>query len=102
MVQVVETFLFRRAVAWVRTWHCLHHLFVCVSLSAQANGKYELSLKKSQKTLNKVEAWGDDRIKNRQALIANLYSCMGNAYLELNKHKEAIEYHNKDLAIGQD
>ena len=75
---------------------------VCVFASAQANGKYEQSLKKAQKTLDKVEAWGDDRIKNRQALIANLYSCMGNAYLEMNKHKEALEYHNKDLSIGQE
>ncbi|XP_070187782.1 filaggrin-like isoform X3 [Littorina saxatilis] len=68
---------------------------------AQANGKYEVSLHKCQKTLDKVELWGADRIKNKPALVANLYSCMGNAHLEMGKFKHALEYHNKDLSIGQ-
>jgi tetratricopeptide (TPR) repeat protein len=68
--------------------------------TAQAEGKYEQSLKKSQKTLEKVESWQDERIKNRPALIANLYSCMGNAYLEMGQYKDALECHNKDYDIG--
>lgn len=67
---------------------------------AQAEGKYEQSLKKSQKTLEKVEGWQDERIKNRPALVANLYSCMGNAHLEMGHYKEALECHNKDYDIG--
>lgn len=69
---------------------------------AHANGKYEQSLQKSQKTLNKVDQWGEDRVKNKPALVANLYSCMGNAYHEMEKYKEALECHNKDLAIAQE
>ncbi|XP_076458744.1 outer dynein arm-docking complex subunit 4-like isoform X2 [Babylonia areolata] len=69
---------------------------------AQANGKYEDSLKKSQKTLKKVQSWGEDSVKNKPALEANLYSCMGNAYLELGKYKEALEYHDKDLSMGHE
>ena len=61
-----------------------------------------MSLKKSQKTLDKVEGWGDEKVKNKPALVANLYSCMGNAYLELGKFKEALEHHNKDLSIAQE
>nr|KAG5713745.1 hypothetical protein BaRGS_024372 [Batillaria attramentaria] len=68
---------------------------------AQANGKYEQSLQKSQKTLKKVDLWGADQVKNKPAVVANLYSCMGNAYLEMGKFKEALECHNKDLALGQ-
>lgn len=71
-------------------------------LSAQAKGEYEKSLKKSQNTLKKIDSWGNDRVKNKPALVANLYSCMGNANLELGKFKEALEHHKKDLSIGED
>ncbi|XP_025086327.1 tetratricopeptide repeat protein 25-like isoform X4 [Pomacea canaliculata] len=69
---------------------------------AQAKGEYEKSLKKSQNTLKKIDSWGNDRVKNKPALVANLYSCMGNANLELGKFKEALEHHKKDLSIGED
>lgn len=77
-----------------------HNLFYWHA--AQSSGKYEQSLKKSQTTLMKVEKWGEDRVQNKHAVVANLYSCIGNAYLEMEKYKEALDFHNKDLYLGRE
>jgi len=69
---------------------------------AQSQGKFEESLDKSKKTLKRVEEMPEDSLKNKSEVIANLYSCMGNAYLELNMYADALNCHKKDLNIAKD
>ncbi|XP_046581289.1 outer dynein arm-docking complex subunit 4-like isoform X2 [Haliotis rubra] len=68
---------------------------------AHAEGHYQESLQKSQKTLKRVEEWSENEVTNKQEVIANLHSCMGNAYLEMGKHDEALKHHEMDLDIGK-
>ncbi|XP_071101077.1 outer dynein arm-docking complex subunit 4-like [Haliotis cracherodii] len=68
---------------------------------AQAEGHYQESLQKSQKTLKRVDEWSENEVKNKKEVIANLHSCMGNAYLEMGKHVEALKHHEMDLDIGK-
>lgn len=70
-------------------------------LTAQAEGHYQESLLKSQKTLKRVDEWSENEVKNKKEVIANLHSCMGNAYLEMGKHVEALKHHEMDLDIGK-
>ncbi|XP_067687289.1 outer dynein arm-docking complex subunit 4-like isoform X2 [Haliotis asinina] len=68
---------------------------------AHAEGRYQESLQKSQKTLQRVEDWSENEVTNKKEVIANLHSCMGNAYLEMGKHDEALKHHEMDLDIGK-
>jgi len=68
---------------------------------AQANAEYQRSLDLATKTLRKVEKWSDDDIPNRQEVVANLHSSIGNAHLEMGQHAKALEHHNKDLEIAK-
>ena len=77
-------------------------LFVIFFDLAQSQGKFEESLDKSKKTLSKVEEMSEDSLKNKPDVTANLYSCMGNAYLELNMYADALNCHKKDLNIARD
>ncbi|KAJ8320840.1 hypothetical protein KUTeg_002427 [Tegillarca granosa] len=54
----------------------------------QSRGKYEESLRKATKTLQYVENIPDDEIQNKQDVLANLHSQIGNAYLEMGNDLE--------------
>lgn len=69
---------------------------------AQSQGKYEESLEKSKKTLKKVEDMSEDSLKNKPDVLANLYSCMGNAYLEMSMYDDALKCHKQDLNIAKE
>lgn len=71
---------------------------------AQSRGKYEESLRKATKTLQYVENIPDDEIQNKQDVLANLHSQIGNAYLEMGKFRQALDHHSidKDIAEAND
>ncbi|CAL1526419.1 unnamed protein product [Lymnaea stagnalis] len=69
---------------------------------AQSQGRYQESLDKCKHTLKRVDNMPEGSLKNKPDVIANLYSSMGNAYLEMGKYSQALEYHNKDLNIAKD
>ncbi|XP_041374059.1 outer dynein arm-docking complex subunit 4-like [Gigantopelta aegis] len=69
---------------------------------AQAQGKHGESLKLCHKTMKRVEEWSERQLKNKNEVLANLHSCMGNAYLEMEKFKKALEHHEQDLEIGKE
>lgn len=73
-----------------------------VFFPAQSEGRYQDSLDKCKHTLKRVEAMPEGSLKNKPDVIANLYSSMGNAYLEMGKYSQALDYHNKDLNIAKD
>lgn len=68
----------------------------------QVDGLHDESLKRSQKTLTYVMSLNDKDIPNRKDIIANLYSCIGNAHLEMGNFKKALENHNKDLDLANE
>ncbi|XP_050406246.1 outer dynein arm-docking complex subunit 4 [Patella vulgata] len=70
----------------------------------QAHGdcKYKDSLNRAQKCLKTVEGYSPDTLSNRDEVIANLHSCMGNSYLELGQYGKALEQHQLDLNIGEE
>ncbi|ELU16005.1 hypothetical protein CAPTEDRAFT_154109 [Capitella teleta] len=67
---------------------------------AQVEGRHEDSLKQAKKVLKEIEKWSDDDISNRSEVVANLHSCIGNAYLELEEYSFALSHHNKDNEIA--
>lgn len=67
-----------------------------------AEGDPESSLKQAQSTLRTVEALDKDSVPNKEDVLGNLHSCIGNAYLELDEDKKALEHHQKDLTISED
>lgn len=68
----------------------------------QVDGKYEESLKRAQKCLTYVQNLNESDVSNYKEITANLYSCIGNAYLEMGNYKRALVNHNKDLDIAND
>ena len=55
----------------------------------------------SKKTLKEVNKLSDNDLPNRQEIVANLHSCLGNAYLELGEYKKALQHHEKDKQIAE-
>jgi hypothetical protein len=44
----------------------------------------------------------DAAIPDKKALISNIHSNIGNAYLELGKYDLALQAHNRDLEISKE
>lgn len=69
--------------------------------NALADGDPKGSLKQAQSTLRTVESLDNETCPNKEDVLGNLHSCIGNAYLELDEDKMALEHHQKDLTISQ-
>lgn len=65
------------------------------------NGDNKGSLKQAEDTLRQVKAMNDQEISNKQEVIANLHSCIGNALLEMDDPTKALENHQRDLSISR-
>ena len=65
-------------------------------------GRYQEALKRSQKCLATVQNYTEEEVPNKLEVIANLHSCVGNAYLEMGEYNKAQASHETDLKIGQD
>lgn len=70
--------------------------------TAQAEGRYQDSMEKAKNALKLVENSSDEDIQNKPELIASLNSSLGNAYLELGKLHQAMDYHQRDLDIARE
>ncbi|CAH2301908.1 tetratricopeptide repeat 25 [Pelobates cultripes] len=66
------------------------------------NGNPEGSLKKAQKALKNIQSWKAEDIPNKQEVIGNLYSCIGNAQMDLGHMEAALQSHTKDLEISKE
>ncbi|XP_066442606.1 outer dynein arm-docking complex subunit 4 [Eleutherodactylus coqui] len=65
------------------------------------NGSAEGSYKKARQVLKNIQTWRDDN-PNKQILIGNLYSCIGNAYMGMGEMEEALHSHKEDLKIADE
>ena len=62
-----------------------------------AEDKANNSLQLAKTTLGQVDRMSVDILPNKDDVMANLHSCIGNAYLELGKNELALKHHQKDL-----
>lgn len=76
--------------------HCMFPLAVLTSGSAEG------SLQKAEKVLKKVLEWDKEEVPNKDELVGNLYSCIGNAQIELGQMVAALHSHRKDLEIAKE
>uniref|UniRef100_A0A3B4DE83 Outer dynein arm-docking complex subunit 4 n=1 Tax=Pygocentrus nattereri TaxID=42514 RepID=A0A3B4DE83_PYGNA len=68
------------------------------ALSAgNANG----SLKKARDVLKTVQGWSEEALPNKSEVLGNLYSCIGNALMDLGDMDKALDNHLKDLELAQ-
>ncbi|XP_071481076.1 outer dynein arm-docking complex subunit 4-like [Diadema antillarum] len=70
--------------------------------AALADGRPRDALRQAQKVLRNVEGWSQDDVPEKQEFIANLHSCIGNAYLDMGKMPDAQQNHQRDLDISKD
>nr|XP_027802882.1 tetratricopeptide repeat protein 25 isoform X1 [Marmota flaviventris] len=66
------------------------------------SGSAEGSLQKAEKVLKKVLEWNKEEVPNKDELLGNLYSCIGNAQIELGQMGAALQSHRKDLEIAKE
>uniref|UniRef100_A0A8C6G589 Outer dynein arm-docking complex subunit 4 n=1 Tax=Mus spicilegus TaxID=10103 RepID=A0A8C6G589_MUSSI len=66
------------------------------------SGSADGSLQKAEKVLKKVLEWNQDEVPNKDELVGNLYSCIGNAQIELGQMVAALQSHRKDLEIAKE
>ncbi|XP_059235254.1 outer dynein arm-docking complex subunit 4 isoform X2 [Mustela nigripes] len=65
------------------------------------SGSADGSLQKAEKVLKKVLEWNKEEVPNKDELVGNLYSCIGNAQIELGQMVAALQSHRKDLEIAK-
>ncbi|XP_054849425.1 outer dynein arm-docking complex subunit 4-like isoform X2 [Eublepharis macularius] len=66
------------------------------------SGCPERSCQKAEQVLKKIQGWSDDEIPNRSELVGNLYSCIGNAQIEMGNMGAALQSHQLDLDIARE
>lgn len=72
------------------------------SFPVLTSGSAEGSLQKAEKVLKKVLEWNKGEVPNKDELVGNLYSCIGNAQIELGQMVAALQSHRKDLEIAKE
>ncbi|XP_066485346.1 outer dynein arm-docking complex subunit 4 [Tiliqua scincoides] len=66
------------------------------------SGCPERSCQKAEQVLKKIQGWSDEEIPNRSELVGNLYSCIGNAQIEIGNMALALQSHQVDLDIAKE
>lgn len=85
------------------SWHVFVKSFLVISChTAQAEGRYEDSLKKARKCLQTLEGYKESDIENKKEIQATLHSSIGNALLETGDLGKALEEHQMDLDISSE
>jgi len=69
--------------------------------AALSEGEAEKSLKLAKSTLKEVQETNPNSMNNRDDVISNLHSCIGNALLDLDKPQKALKHHLEDLSISE-
>ncbi|KFV94089.1 Tetratricopeptide repeat protein 25, partial [Eurypyga helias] len=59
------------------------------------------SCKKAEQVLQTVQGWADAEVPNKKELIGKLYSCIGNAQLEMGQMEAALQSHKMDLEFAR-
>ncbi|NXB82185.1 TTC25 protein, partial [Donacobius atricapilla] len=62
-----------------------------------ARGSAEESCRKAERLLKRIQAWSESEVPNKNELIGNLHSCIGNAQLAMGQMEAALRSHKMDL-----
>ncbi|XP_026180953.1 outer dynein arm-docking complex subunit 4 [Mastacembelus armatus] len=65
------------------------------------SGNAERSLKKAEEVMKIVQKWSEREVPNKKEVLGNLYSCIGNALIELGDMDNALNHHQKDLEMAK-
>ncbi|GAB1600111.1 tetratricopeptide repeat protein 25-like isoform X1, partial [Argonauta hians] len=65
-------------------------------------GNFKKALEKAKDTLKIAEACSISKVPEKNLFIANLHSCIGNAYMELGKFQLAESHHLKDQTLSEE
>ncbi|XP_053121966.1 outer dynein arm-docking complex subunit 4 isoform X2 [Hemicordylus capensis] len=66
------------------------------------SGCPERSCQKAEQVLKKIQGWSDEEIPNKSELVGNLYSCIGNAQIEMGNMAMALQSHRMDLDVAKE
>ncbi|OXB70876.1 UNVERIFIED_CONTAM: hypothetical protein H355_011595 [Colinus virginianus] len=61
----------------------------------------EEGCKKAERVLKTIQGWPEDEVPNKNELIGNLHSCIGNAHFEMGRMKAALKSHKMDLEFAR-
>ncbi|XP_010074732.1 PREDICTED: tetratricopeptide repeat protein 25, partial [Pterocles gutturalis] len=61
----------------------------------------EESCKKAEHVLKTIQGWSEEEVPNKNELIGNLHSCIGNAQLAMGQLEAALQSHRKDLELAR-
>ncbi|KAM6114837.1 outer dynein arm-docking complex subunit 4 [Phoenicopterus ruber ruber] len=64
-------------------------------------GSPEESCRKAEHVLKTIQGWSDEEVPNKNELIGNLHSCIGNAQLEMGQMEAALQSHKMDLEFAR-
>ncbi|MEE6512725.1 hypothetical protein FKM82_019915 [Ascaphus truei] len=67
-----------------------------------SSGKAEESCKKAQQVLKNIQGWTGKGVSTKDELVGNLYSCIGNAQMDMGQMEGALQSHEKDLEIAKE
>uniref|UniRef100_A0AAY4CRB7 Outer dynein arm-docking complex subunit 4 n=1 Tax=Denticeps clupeoides TaxID=299321 RepID=A0AAY4CRB7_9TELE len=59
------------------------------------------SLKKAREVLKKVQGFSEGDLPQKSEVLGSIYSCIGNALMDLGQMDEALENHQKDLELAE-
>lgn len=68
---------------------------------AYVEGKYSECARKAESCLNTMNTYNMEDIPNVMSLTAKIYSYIGNAAIEMRDYVTGLEYHQRDLDIGE-
>ena len=69
--------------------------------SALASGDAERSLKLAQALMKTVDHADPVQLPNKADVLANIHSCIGNAFVEMENLNKALKHHQKDLEMSR-
>ena len=69
--------------------------------SVQNNDQFVDARRRAQHLVDFCERIDERKFSEKQSVLADVYSRLGNAYLELGDYNRALEYHNRDLRIAE-
>ncbi|XP_030206192.1 outer dynein arm-docking complex subunit 4 isoform X2 [Gadus morhua] len=67
---------------------------------ALTSGNLEWSLKEARHVMRTVQGWPEEDLPNRNEVLANLHSCIGNALMDLGKMDQALTQYQKSLQLA--
>ena len=67
-----------------------------------SGGDAEGCLQRAQQLMRTVQDLSTADLPSKPELVANIHSCMGNAYLEMGEADLALEQHLSDLKIAEE